>query len=88
VVVAEEQWDESHHELQRRVGVIVERGRLTDDHAKRLHDDVLALIDERVIEIIPRSLYEHMEAVARRRVPCDPTTGRQWLSPSSSTSAF
>lgn len=52
VVVAEEQWDESQHELQRRVGVIVEQGRLTDDHAKRLHNDVLALIDERVIEII------------------------------------
>jgi hypothetical protein len=52
--------------------VIVEQGRLTDDHAKRLHDDVLALVDDRMIEIIPRHLYTHMEAVARRRVPRDP----------------
>jgi hypothetical protein len=37
-----------------------------------LHGDVLALVDERVIEIIPRRFYEHMEAVARRRVPRDP----------------
>lgn len=72
VVVAEEQWDETQHELQRRIGVIVEQGRLTDDHAKRLYDEVLALVDERVIEIIPRRLYEHLEAVARRRVPRDP----------------
>jgi PIN domain len=45
---------------------------VADDYAKCLHDDVLALIGERVIEIIPRHLYEHMEAVARRRVPRDP----------------
>ena len=32
------------HELQCRIGVIVEQGRLTDDHAKRPHDDVLALV--------------------------------------------
>ncbi|MDQ3761520.1 MAG: PIN domain-containing protein [Actinomycetota bacterium] len=75
VVVAEEQWDETQHELQRRIGAIVEQGRLTDDHAKRLHHDVLALVDERVIEVIPRRLYEHMEVVARRRVPRDP---RDW----------
>lgn len=75
MVVAEEQWDETQHELQRRIGAIVEQGRLTDDHAKRLHHDVLALVDERVIEVIPRRLYEHMEVVARRRVPRDP---RDW----------
>lgn len=87
VVVAEEQWDETQHELQRRIGVIVEQGRLTDDHAKRLYDEVIALVDEQVIEIIPRCLYEHMEAVARRRVPRDPTTGRRWLSHWPSTPA-
>jgi predicted nucleic acid-binding protein len=72
VVVAEEQWDETQHELQRRIGVIVEQGRLTNDHAKRLYDEVLALVDGRVIEIVPRILYAHMEAVARRRIPRDP----------------
>ncbi|MGH3785563.1 MAG: PIN domain-containing protein [Pseudonocardiaceae bacterium] len=75
VVVAEEQWNETQHELQRRISTIVEQGRLTEEHAKRLHSDVLALVDERVIEIIPRRFYQHMEAVARRRVPRDP---RDW----------
>lgn len=72
VVVAEEQWDETQHELLRRIGTIVEQGRLTEEHAKRLHHDVLALVNGRVIEIIPRRFYEHMEVVARRRVPRDP----------------
>lgn len=52
----------------------MDQERLTDDHAKRLHHDVLALVEERVFEVIPRRLYEHMEMVARRRVPRDPAT--------------
>lgn len=32
VVVTEEQWDETEHELQRRIGIIVEQGRLTAEH--------------------------------------------------------
>lgn len=81
VVVAEEQWDETQHELQRRISAIVEKRRLTEDHAKRLHHDVLTLVDERVIEVIPRRLYEHMEVVARRRVPRDHATGHRWRLP-------
>ena len=72
VVVAEEQWDETQHKLLRRLDAIIEQGRLTEEHAKRLYHDVLALVDGRVIEIIPRRFYEHMEMVARRRVPRDP----------------
>lgn len=72
VVVAEEQWDETEHELRRRLGIIVEQGRLTVEQARLLHDAVQVLIDDRAIEIIPRALYAHHEALARRRVPRDP----------------
>ncbi len=72
VVVAEEQWDETEHELARRLGIIVERGRLTAKQARLLHEAVQALIADQVIEVIPRSVYASYEATARRRVPRDP----------------
>ena len=72
VVVAEEQWDETEHELRRRLAIIVEQGRLTAEQARQLQEAVVALVDDRVIEVIPRTLYAHHEAVARRRVPRDP----------------
>ncbi len=75
VVVAEEQWAETEHELERRVLAIVRQGRLSPAQAKVLHDAVHDLFDERVIEVIPRVFYQHMEQVARRRVPRDP---RDW----------
>lgn len=72
VVVAEEQWEETEHELQRRIKAIVHKGRLTDQQAHQLYDAVRDLIDQRVIEVIPRALYSHMEELARQRVPRDP----------------
>lgn len=47
VVVAEEQWDETEHELTRRLAIIVDQGRLTTDRARQLHQAVQALIDDR-----------------------------------------
>ena len=75
VVVAEEQWDETEHELARRLAIIVEQGRITAEQAHQLHQAVQALIDDRAIEIIPRTVYANHEATARRRVPRDP---RDW----------
>lgn len=57
VVVAEEQWDETEHELQRRLDIIVDQGRLTAKQARLLHEAVHALVDDRVIEVIPRTFY-------------------------------
>lgn len=74
-VVADEQWAEAEHELERRVGAIVRQGRLTTDQAGLLRDAVDALIDEGVIEVMPQAVYEHLETQARRRVPRDP---RDW----------
>jgi len=71
VVVAEEQWDETEHELGRRLALIVEQGRLTAEQAYQLQQAVQALIDNRAIEVIPRTIYADHEATARRRVPRD-----------------
>ena len=71
-VVAEEQWEEAEHELEKRVSVIVGQGRLTAEQAGLVHQAVRDLLDAGVIEVIPSSSYEHLEAVARRRVPRDP----------------
>jgi predicted nucleic acid-binding protein len=54
---------------------MIEQGRLTADQGKLLLNSVHDLFDERVIEVIPRAFYQHMEDVARRRVPRDP---RDW----------
>lgn len=72
IVVAEQQWDETQHELARRLNLIVEQGQLTTEQAKLLHESVQTLIDNHVIEIIPHSFYTEHETVARRRVPRDP----------------
>ena len=71
-MVAEDQWDEAEHEITKRLATIVGQGRLAVDQAKALHDAIHALVEDRVIEIIPRPVYEHMEPIARRRVPRDP----------------
>ena len=70
--VAEEQWEEAQHELQKRVAAIVGQGRLTSSQGERLLGIVHDFIEDDVIEVVPRTFYEHMERAARRRVPRDP----------------
>ncbi len=71
---------EAEHELERRVSAIVAQGRLTAEQAGLLQEAVRDLVEAGVIEVIPSTAYEHLEAVARRRVPVTPMTGRQWRS--------
>jgi predicted nucleic acid-binding protein len=71
-VVAEDQWAEAAHELEKRLAAIVAQGRLTTEQTDDLRSAVQDLVDNRVIEIIPRTVYEHLESTARRRVPRDP----------------
>ena len=59
-VVAEEQWEEAEHELEKRVSVIVGQGRLTAEQAGLVHQAVRDLLDAGVIEVIPSSSYEHL----------------------------
>ena len=72
VVVAEDQWSEIRHELGRRVALLVAHARMTDEQAARIRQAIESLVDTRVIDVIPRLVYEHMEETARRRVPRDP----------------
>jgi predicted nucleic acid-binding protein len=72
VVVAEDQWSETLHELGNRVAVLVAHARLTDEQASRIRQAIESLVDSRVIDVIPRAVYQHMEVTARRRVPRDP----------------
>ena len=63
---------ETAHELEKRLGAIVAQGRLTTEQTDDLRSAVQDLADNRVIEVIPRTVYEHLESTARRRVPRDP----------------
>jgi predicted nucleic acid-binding protein len=72
VVVAEQQWEETEHELAKRLEAIIGQDRMSAEQAAMLRDAISGLIDARVIEVIPRAFYAHLESVARRRVPRDP----------------
>ncbi|MGI8648492.1 MAG: nucleotide-binding protein, PIN domain-containing protein [Acidimicrobiales bacterium] len=72
VVVPEEQWNETEHELKRRLGILVDQGKLNAKDAQLLLEAVLKLVDDRIVEVIPHSFYAPKEAVARRRIPRDP----------------
>jgi len=72
IVVAEEQWNEARHELDRRLRHVLERGHLTAEHASLIHQEIQTLVDNNAIEVVPRHVYHHLEATARRRIPRDP----------------
>jgi hypothetical protein len=65
------QWEETRHELVRRLGVMVSRGQLSDHRRRELEEDVQELIDEDVITIVLASDYVHLRSMALRRVPRD-----------------
>lgn len=73
LVVTEEQWSEVGHELQRRLRLMAEQGRLTAAQAVLIHADVQTMIDDNTIEVVPQHVYHHLEPIARRRVPRDPS---------------
>jgi hypothetical protein len=54
VVVAEEQWSETQAELSRRLGLIIERGRLTATQASSIQQAVQTLVENQVVDVIPR----------------------------------
>jgi hypothetical protein len=56
--------------------VIVDQGG-SPPHRQKHSDAITTLVNDRVIEVIPRTLHEHNEIIARRHVPRDPRTGRR-----------
>ena len=72
LVVAEHQWSDATHELERRLSIMESRGRISPERRAILEATVRHLVDVQGIEIISRSAYEQFEEVALRRVPRDP----------------
>ncbi|HVB00593.1 MAG TPA: PIN domain-containing protein [Acidimicrobiales bacterium] len=71
-VVAQDQWEETQHELPKRAKHIVEAGHLSQTQVDLLLLDVDNLFFSRTIEVIPSSAYEEKKELALRRVPQDP----------------
>ena len=72
VLVAEDQWSETQHELSRRLGIMESTGRLSPSNRQALEVAVRDLIETKAIDVISRSMYAPFEATARRRIPRDP----------------
>jgi predicted nucleic acid-binding protein len=72
IVMTEEQWSETQHELQGRLRLFAERGRVGSEQLSLIRSDIQALIADNGIEVVPRHIYGQLEAKARRRIPRDP----------------
>lgn len=70
VVVAEQQWDETEHELSRRLDILESRG-LSVEQREALERAVNDLIEARAVEVVPHAIYESLEQTAIERVPRD-----------------
>jgi predicted nucleic acid-binding protein len=70
VLVAEHHWEETEHELSRRLGILESKG-LTTEQRLSLEQAVSSLIETRAIEVVPRETYESLEDAAVGRVPRD-----------------
>jgi predicted nucleic acid-binding protein len=71
VLVAEDQWEETEHELAQRLDVLESRAILTTMQRRTVERSVRLLIETRAIEVAPRDAYASLEEIARRRVPRD-----------------
>ncbi len=71
VLVAEHQWEETEHELSRRLGILESQGRLTVGQRITLEQAVNDLVETRAIEVVPQDIYASLEHVATERVPRD-----------------
>ncbi len=68
--VADEAWDETQHELSRRVALLVERGRLEAVLAEELLGEVLKTLALGVTRV-PAEAYSDQMEEAMRRIPHD-----------------
>jgi predicted nucleic acid-binding protein len=68
---AADAWDETTHELRKRVALLIERAILIEDLAEELLDTALESIGTQ-LTVIQRSVYADRIDEARLRVPGDP----------------
>lgn len=75
VIVAEDQWEEAEHELARRLDILESRAVLSKERRQDLEGAIRALVEEKVVEVVPRDTYAALRETALRRVPRD---DRDW----------
>ncbi|NNN15514.1 MAG: nucleotide-binding protein, PIN domain-containing protein [Acidimicrobiaceae bacterium] len=71
-VVAQDQWEETQHELPKRIKKIVKGGHMSQSQVDSILGDIDEIFSSRTIEVIPSSVYEEKKELALRRVPQDP----------------
>jgi len=71
VLVAEHQWEETEHELSRRLDILESRERLTAEQRIALEQAVGDLVETQAVEVVPRDTYASLEPLATERVPRD-----------------
>lgn len=69
--ITEQVLDEIQYEIQRRIPLMVSRGRLTEANAQLLLAQAIHLIETKVT-VITETDYRHLETEARNRIPRDP----------------
>jgi predicted nucleic acid-binding protein len=63
-------WDETEHELRRRLGIMVSQGRADEGIVERYLWRAVRVKEERITEV-PEPVYEHLEGEALARLPRD-----------------
>lgn len=71
VVVAEDQWQETQHELARRLDILQERTGLSHERRGQLAREIRDLVSEKAVDVVPRDTYASLRETALRRVPRD-----------------
>ncbi len=71
LAMAADTWNETQHELGKRVALLVRRGHLELATAMQLLDEALATIAARVF-VVPSEVYAGRMNEAQRRIPRDP----------------
>lgn len=69
--ITEQVLDEIQYEIQRRIPLMLSRGRLTEANAQLLLAQAIHLIETKVT-VITETDYRHLETEARNRIPRDP----------------
>jgi predicted nucleic acid-binding protein len=70
-VVSEHTWSEVTHELPIRLAARERLGHLPGSNAEQMLRECLVLASLH-IDVVPATIYEHLDPVARKRVPRDP----------------
>lgn len=71
LVLPDYTWDETRHEIPKRIGHQLRLGRLTLDEASALASECFVAVEEN-ITLIPEVTYSPLEAEARWRIARDP----------------